>query len=178
VGPGRRHILIAGGFGAPPLYFLAQELSVGRNDQPSNTDTVTVVNAARTRDLLVASVEFSSLDLVIHTITDDGSHGRRGLATEMLCALLEEADAEGALPRVQLYACGPMPMLRAVGEIAVPLGIPCQVSVETSMPCGIGLCYGCAVRTRDDSAPQGYAYSRACWDGPVFEAGDVFWGSS
>ena len=64
--------------------------------------------------------------------------GARGLATELLTRLL---DADAA--PTYLYSCGPMPMLRAVGEIATARRVPCQLSIETSMPCGIGLCQGC-----------------------------------
>ncbi len=170
--PALRHILVAGGIGAPPLYFLASEICrerVERGEDPSN---VIVLNGARTRELLVGLVEFGGLNIVLHALTDDGSHGRQGQTTELLAALLADETA----PATQLYACGPTPMLRAVGDLALRHTLPCQLSVETSMPCGIGTCNGCAIAVHDGAAETGIAYARACWDGPVFEARDIAWG--
>src|SRR5579871_5103873 len=122
--PDVRHILVAGGIGAPPLVFLAGELCRGRSiDRPPCEDII-VLNGARTRDLLVGMVEFGALDLILHALTDDGSHGRRGLVTDFLLTLLdEECDR-----RPHLYACGPMPMLRAIDDIAMARSVPCQIS--------------------------------------------------
>jgi dihydroorotate dehydrogenase electron transfer subunit len=171
--PGIRHILIAGGIGAPPIYFLAREISRERARRGEESAGVLVINGARTQEMLVGMIEFGGLNILLHPVTEDGSHGRRGLTTELLTALLDE-DAPGA-PPTHLYACGSMPMLRAVSQIALARGLPCQVSIETSMPCGIGLCSGCAVPIRDPSAPDGFAYALACADGPVFEARDLLW---
>jgi dihydroorotate dehydrogenase electron transfer subunit len=215
-----QHILVAGGLGAPPLYFLACELSraglkriasagsahaKGSEAQPQDTaigsslarrpasrlvdasanlsdpevavhlaaSKVIVINAARTESLLVGLTEFGELDIMLHVMTDDGSHGVKGMATDLLQALLD-AKVEQPIPKA-IYACGPMAMLRSVGEIAVARAIPCQISIETSMPCGIGLCQGCAVPVWDASAPEGFTYKLACVDGPVFEASALVW---
>lgn len=170
--PTTRRLLIAGGIGAPPIYFLADELCRERAEQDGKTGEVIVLNGARTRDLLVGLIEFLALDVVLHALTDDGTHGRQGRVTDLLSILLADA---AAAPPTCLYACGPMPMLRAVGEIAVARGLPCQLSVETGMPCGIGTCYGCVIPIRDETAPNGVRYQRACWEGPVFEARDLVW---
>jgi dihydroorotate dehydrogenase electron transfer subunit len=132
-----------------------------------------VINAARTESLLVGLTEFGDLGIALHVMTDDGSRGIRGMATDLLLTLLEAEQGRG-VPKT-LYACGPMPMLRSVGEIAIRLGLPCQVSIETSMPCGIGLCQGCATQVRDDASSTGFSYALACVDGPVFEARDLVW---
>jgi dihydroorotate dehydrogenase electron transfer subunit len=212
-----QHILVAGGLGAPPLYFLASELSRmlaarrpeeggslqglarqstgpaeagvervtvdasrGSGRQPTAHDLsaaadsrLIVINAARTESLLVGLTEFGDLDLALHVMTDDGSRGTRGMATDLLLALLE-AEKTAAVPKA-IYACGPMPMLRSVGEIALRLGLPCQLSIETTMPCGIGICQGCATPVRDSTAPSGSSYALACIDGPVFEARELVW---
>jgi|SRR5579872_768815 len=176
------HILVAGGLGAPPLHFLATVLAhSGRNDRdqprrPDRTerlveDPIVVINAARTESLLVGLTEFGALDVALHVLTDDGSCGVRGMATDLLRVVLEQ-NAER--PRA-IYACGPMAMLRSVGEMAIALGLPCQLSIETSMPCGIGLCQGCAIPVRNSAMPHGHAYALACMDGPVFEARDLIW---
>jgi dihydroorotate dehydrogenase electron transfer subunit len=167
------HILIAGGIGAPPLYFLAREISHAPVSRRGKTRHVTVINAAQTEQKLVGMVEFGSLQITLHPMTDDGSHGRRGIATELLAHLLEEKRERD--PPVQLYACGPMPMLRAIGAMAMARNLPCQLSIETSMPCGIGTCQGCAVPIRSPGSPEGLKYALACVDGPVFEARELVW---
>jgi dihydroorotate dehydrogenase electron transfer subunit len=166
-----RHILIAGGIGAPPLVFLAGELCRARGGDCSPTDDIIVLNGARTRDLLVGMVEFGDMDVTLHALTDDGSHGRAGKVTELLLGLLAQ-ETDGP---THLYACGPMPMLRAVGEIALARSIPCQLSIETSMPCGLGVCNGCAIPVRDPAAPNGTRFALGCCEGPVFEASELLW---
>ena len=162
-----RHILIAGGIGAPPLYFLAHELSRTAGIDPAQ---VIVVNAARTRDLLVGMTEFGSLNIVLQAVTGDGSQGARGLATELLTRLLDEDSTS-----THLYSCGPMGMLRAVGDMALARGVPCQLSIETSMPCGIGLCQGCVVSLHAPHLPGGGRNALACVEGPVFDAHLLRW---
>lgn len=169
--PGSRHFLIAGGIGAPPISFLATEMSRAFVQKNLDAASLVVINAARTAKLLLGMALFESLPLELITITDDGTHGRRGLAPELLTALLDENPDQPAC----IYACGPMPMLRALCEIACTRALPCQVSVETSMPCGIGTCQGCVVPVRDASASTGFRYARACYEGPVFEASDLLW---
>jgi dihydroorotate dehydrogenase electron transfer subunit len=156
--------------GAPPIYFLAREMCAA-SEPGSPARSVTVVNAARTRELLIGLAEFEALDATLHFVTDDGSHGRRGVAPELLALLLDEASAGAEAP--QVYACGPMAMLRALAEVALARSVPCQVSVETSMPCGTGVCQGCAVRVRSESGEPRYAL--ACVDGPVFDARTLTW---
>jgi dihydroorotate dehydrogenase electron transfer subunit len=173
--PGTRHILIAGGVGAPPLYFLAREIRLDLIERGDADSSVIVINGARTKDLLVGLREFGDLDVELFITTDDGSHGQRGLTTELLTALLDAGNESNTPPATQIYTCGPAPMLRAVAQVALARALPCQVSVETSMPCGIGTCQGCAIPIRDEAAPDGCAYALACWDGPVFEACDLLW---
>lgn len=170
--PALRHILIAGGIGAPPLCFLAAEMCADGGASGNSVRSVVVLNAARTVNHLICMEAFGCLPLDLMTVTDDGSHGRRGVAPRLLASLLDEP---GGLVNVSIYACGPMPMLRAVGEVANARGLPCQLSIETSMPCGTGLCRGCAVAVRDPSAEKGIKYVRACIDGPVFEAQELSW---
>lgn len=169
--PNTRYLLIAGGIGAPPIYFLAREMKTSLTSAGIDSSDVVVINAARTRDMLVGMVEFSSLDIQLHVSTDDGSHGLRGMATELLIEQLEAAPDRPA----RLFTCGPMPMLRAIAEIAIRRGLPCQVSIETAMPCGLGTCQGCAVPIHDRDSPDGFRYVRACWEGPVFPAQDLVW---
>ena len=170
-----RHILIAGGLGAPPLYFLALEIAHALLEHGEDPARVVVVNGARTRDLLVGLAEFGALNILLRAVTDDGSHGEQALVTDVLNGLLDAELEAGREAPVHLYSCGPMPMLRAIGDIALARGLPCQLSVETSMPCGIGTCNGCAIPVHDLSAPDALVYALACVDGPVFEARDLLW---
>lgn len=194
--PATRHILVAGGIGAPPIYFLAREICRERAAGPGGegaTDAgapqpagacegtaagcgVTVINAARSSDLLVGMAEFGALDITLRTVTDDGSWGAQGIATDLLLRLLDDERSESPAP-ICLYACGPHAMLRAVAGIAIERGLPCQVSVETAMPCGVGLCGECRVAVLDPRAPGGRASAIACVDGPVFDAHVVDWGT-
>jgi dihydroorotate dehydrogenase electron transfer subunit len=99
--------------------------------------------------------------------TDDGSAGEKGLVTEALPAAIERIGAE------VVYACGPMGMLRAVGDIARAHAIRAQVAVEESMACGIGVCMTCVLPVRGDDGRSRFV--RSCVDGPVFDADRVRW---
>ncbi len=161
-----RHILIAGGIGAPPLHFLAQSMRQQGMEHP-----LMVLNGARTRSMLVGMKEFAALKVALHPLTEDGSMGRKGRVTELLKELLLE---HNDLP-AHIYACGPMPMLRSIGELSLHHNAPCQLSVETSMPCGTGVCYGCAIPIHSPLHENGFRYARACTEGPVFEANELIW---
>jgi len=76
------------------------------------------------------------------------------------------------LAKVEVFACGPTPMLKAVAALAEKCDLPCQVSLEEFMACAVGGCAGCAVKI---STPDGVAMKRVCVDGPVFEASSVLW---
>ena len=91
-------------------------------------------------------------------ITEDGTEGQQGLATDFVAAYAQEAHA--------VYACGPLPMYRSLAAACAPTGLPVQVSLEIVMGCGTGVCYGCTIRTA-----QGL--KQVCRDGPVFELKDV-----
>ena len=157
-----RHFLIAGGYGVPPMAFLARELCAQIRANRQEPDNVIVINGARTADLLVGMVEFAATGATVITVTDDGTQARQGLVTDILAEFL---DTDGLPPII--YACGPMPMIHAVKQLAISRNVHCQVSVETPMPCGIGLCAGCAVPIKSET---GTAYALACVDGPVFDA--------
>jgi dihydroorotate dehydrogenase electron transfer subunit len=93
-----------------------------------------------------------------------------GYVTELAGAWLGSLDEE-SLARVEVFACGPHPMLEAVAALARKHGLPCQVSLEEFMACAVGGCAGCVVEVR---TPQGPAMKRVCVDGPVFDAAEVF----
>jgi dihydroorotate dehydrogenase electron transfer subunit len=95
----------------------------------------------------------------VHTTTDDGSAGDQCLVTHPVEIALQESKPD------IIYACGPLEMLQCVFGIAEKYQVPCQISMETRMACGLGACLGCAVARREASNQ----YLHACLDGPVFD---------
>jgi len=152
-------LLVAGGVGIAIFPFLADALH-RRGVRP------VLLYGARTARDLVALEMFRSRGLAVRLATEDGSRGARGFVTALLDPLLR-----GDGPRPEIYACGPTSMLRAVGALAVQTGTPCQLALESQMPCGIGVCLGCVVACPGDAA--GPVYRRVCTEGPVFEAKTV-----
>lgn len=157
---GTRHaLLVAGGVGAPALNLLARQLA-------SNGVQVDAVLGAQTKEKFAcveriqASVEQSGGSLFL--TTDDGSFGTRGFVTAESDALI----ASGACDYVAV--CGPTPMMRNVVRPALAHGVPCQVSMEKLMACGVGACLSCVVETTAGRR-------RCCVDGPVFDAAEVIW---
>lgn len=170
-----RHILVAGGLGAPPIYFLAQEISQ-YNDLNSRSDprlSALVINGSKSADRLIGVAEFQSLGIDLEILTEDGSGGEPGLATDRLQIELDRC-ANFAIPS-RIYACGPMAMLREVASLGMQASVSCQISIETAMPCGVGECDGCGVRVVDANSTTGVSVAKACWDGPVFEASRLVW---
>ncbi len=129
---GNRIVLVGGGYGVAPLHFLVR-LAVARGIH------VTVIVGARTRSELLFEERFRSLGVDLLITTDDGSHGRLGLATDPLEAMLL-----GGVERPdQVYACGPEPMLEAVKRLCMEYGVPAQLSWARTMRCAIGICGTC-----------------------------------
>jgi dihydroorotate dehydrogenase electron transfer subunit len=149
--PGARALLVGGGYGAAALVGLA----AGLREQGCAVD---VVAGAAAADRLCSVRELTGLADRVEVTTDDGSSGRRGLVTLAVDELLPEAGV--------VYACGPMPMLRAVAEAATARGIPSYVAVEESMACGIGVCMTCVLPIV--GADRRTRFSRSCTEGPVF----------
>ena len=153
VADGRRLVLVAGGCGIAPLLFLARSLH-GRAQQP-----LSLYGARSARDLVLADQLGEVSELLV--VTEDGSRGRQGLVTDVL------ADVLG--PDVQVYTCGPEAMMAKVAEACAARTVPCEVSLEAPMACGLGVCLGCAVPTTDG----GFLY--ACNEGPCVDAARVDW---
>lgn len=151
--------VVAGGIGVAPLVFLASLLH-GNNFDFSNCR---VFIGGRTKEDLLCRDDFIHLGLKVVTTTDDGSAGDQCLVTHPL----EEA-VDRNRPDL-IVACGPMAMLDCVVGIAEKHHVPCQVSIETIMACGMGACLGCAVEGRADQE----RYLHACLDGPVFDAAEL-----
>lgn len=154
------HIYIAaGGIGVAPLIFLVQFLKKKGLD----LSACDVFLGGRSKEEVLCKDEFMRHGTKIYITTDDGSEGEKGLVTDPL-----EAGMIQNPPDI-IYACGPPAMLKSVARIAESNKVPCQVSIETVMACGMGACLGCAVEGKKDSGK----YRHACIDGPVFDAADL-----
>ena len=152
----RRVLLIAGGVGAAPLFMLAERLVADGAD-------VEVVLGAQTADALVTRERYALLlGREPRISTDDGSAGFHGFCTVIAKDLL----AEGGWDLV--CVCGPEPVMKITAGLAAEAGVPCEVSLERRMACGIGACLSCVVDTVAGKR-------RACVDGPVFSAEEVVW---
>ena len=154
-------LLIGGGYGAAPMYFLAEELR-------ARGKRVDMILGAREQDRVFKPVEGKRLAVAIGITTEDGSLGDRGMVTDVLPAMVSRCRTE------VVYACGPNPMLRAVAEYCLSNQIPCQVAVEELMGCGMGVCWTCVVPViRRDG--RGWDNLRTCVDGPVLTGSRVWW---
>jgi dihydroorotate dehydrogenase electron transfer subunit len=156
-------LLVGGGYGTAPLFFLATELRARRC-------RVDFVIGAASAGRLLDAMEAKRLGHSLTVTTDDGSAGRRGLVTDPLPDLLARPGA------ARVYACGPMPMLAAVSRVAAAAGVPCQVAVEEQMACGTGICFSCVLPIGGSGEPAEPArMARSCLEGPVFDGAAVAW---
>lgn len=171
--PTEHLIMVAGGIGQSPFLALAQE-ALGRKKygdplrDASRALHVTFCYGARTADYLAGVEDFEQLGIDVRLATDDGSRGHHGFVTDVLKPLLTEHHG-----RPRIVCCGPEPMMEAVAKIAHAAHIPCQVSLETPMACGVGICFTCVARVRQPDG--GWDYKRTCVEGPVFDAERIEW---
>ena len=154
-------VIVAGGVGFPPLYFLAKHLVDGGHDPGK----IAFFYGGRTRDDLVEMKRIRALGVEFFPCTDDGSYGFHGFVTQACGEHLAQLNGEKAF----VWGCGPEPMLAALQEMALEKGFRGEVSLEDPMPCGIGVCLGCIKPTYDN--PKKYV--RVCYEGPVFKLGEV-----
>jgi len=162
----RSHVvLIAGGIGLAPLTYLADYLF--------NTATaikkLTLYMGAAEAATLVGMKRIERFCTDIKIATDDGSAGFKGTITALFQKDLPTMDHENMV----LFACGPYGMVRHLAQVIAPYDIPCHISTEERMACGIGTCLGCAIKIR--TADNSWAYRRVCKDGPVFDIRDIMW---
>lgn len=154
-GKGKKILIIGGGIGIPPLLELSKRL---------NGEKQIVLGYQNWR-----AAGFLQKDLEqygrVYVATEDGSVGTKGNVMD--------AVRENGLKADIIYACGPMPMLRAIKTYAQELGIPAYISLEEHMACGVGACLGCVVKTKEVHHHTNVNNARICTDGPVFEAGEV-----
>lgn len=150
----RKIIVVGGGIGVPPMYELARHY--GAN--------ATAIIGFRTANAVILQEDFKAAGNDVMLCTDDGTMGAKGYVTLALKHRLMQEHAD------MIYACGPHVMLKGVVDLANEFSIPCEVSLEERMGCGVGACLGCACKTVKDGKEY---YAHVCKDGPVFPAQDV-----
>lgn len=148
----KKAVIIGGGIGVFPLYKLTKEIAAD------------VFLGFRSRDRVVMEEEFRAVSQSVTVGTDDGSYGYSGYIADEAARFIDENGAD------IIYACGPLPMLRAVKKIAESRNILCQISMEQRMGCGIGACLVCTCETNKEGMD---GQVRVCKDGPVFYSTEV-----
>lgn len=183
-------IMVAGGVGETPMLSYAREAlgeSFVEGRQSGYAQRVTLCYGARSADLLAGLDDFANAKVDLQVSTDDGSRGKKQLVTQSLCDVLDTQ-----VGSCRVACCGPEPMMQAVAKICLDRSIPCQVSLETPMACGIGICFTCVAKVRDGASCStqpvqesggevganlsAWDYRRTCVEGPIFDAATIVWG--
>jgi dihydroorotate dehydrogenase electron transfer subunit len=154
---GETPLLVAGGYGMAALYLLAQ-----RSPQKG----IVFVGGRRRVDILCEK-EFRALDWDVRVTTEDGSHGEKGIVTKPFFVELGRKELNR-----KVFACGPTPMLKAVGGIAKEFDVSAELSMDEHMCCGVGVCLTCVIPVKTG---DGWEYQRSCTEGPVFDARKIAW---
>jgi len=150
-------LIIAGGMGIAPLFPLALRLK-------AFSSSVSVLYGAKSRDDLVCLPELLDIgEITIKITTEDGTEGETGFVTNLL-----EYEKNDTNSKTVIYACGPKPMLKKVADFAAEYRMPCWISLEKRMACGVGACLGCITRTTE-------GYKSTCKDGPIFASQVISW---
>ncbi|MBO5165360.1 MAG: dihydroorotate dehydrogenase electron transfer subunit [Lachnospiraceae bacterium] len=150
---GKKVFLMGGGIGIPPMLELAKNMQA---------DKQIVVGYRDDKTFLREDLEKNG---TVYIATEDGSVGTKGNVMDAI--------RENGLQADMIFACGPMPMLRAIKKYAEEAGIPAYISLEEHMACGVGACLGCVVKTKEKDHHSHVHNARICTDGPVFEAREV-----
>lgn len=152
--PGKKAVVIGGGIGVPPMLELAKQYG----------GTATAILGFRDVGACILEEDFSAACSETLLYTDNGTKGVKGFVTDGLKALLAH-ETPGII-----YACGPEVMLKGVIALADAAGVPCEVSMEQRMACGVGACYVCACRLVMNGKEY---FGHVCKDGPVFDSKQV-----
>jgi dihydroorotate dehydrogenase electron transfer subunit len=171
-------VLVAGGIGQTALLALGKErlgvAAYGSTEQTvARAKRVSFLWGARTAAAFTDLRDFEAAGMEVHLATMDGSTGHHGTVVDLLDARVA-ADPTGYRAGVTAIACcGPEPMMEAVSAWSERHQLPCQVSLETPMACGIGICFTCVAAVRDEDG--GWDYRRTCIEGPVFDGASLVW---
>jgi dihydroorotate dehydrogenase electron transfer subunit len=155
---GKLPVLVAGGYGNAALYLKAKELK---------TKGVAFFGGQTAQDILCVE-EFEELGWDVRPTTNDGSLGIEGLVTDAFDPWMADQDVE----QLELFVCGPGPMLKAMGDRAMEHGFTAWLSLDENMACGVGACLTCVIKRKTD---DGWEWARCCKDGPIFESREIIW---
>lgn len=172
-----RLIMVAGGIGQTPMLLLGREaLGTQEFGGPERSSgwarKVEFVYGARRASLLAGVEDFREAGFDVTLCTDDGSTGQQRLVPDVLRERLAELASQGETIRVA--TCGPEIMMEKVAEACEENSVDCQVSMETPMACGIGICFSCVAQVRQDG-PEEWDYKRTCVEGPIFDSHKICW---
>lgn len=148
----KKYCFIGGGIGVPPMLYASK-----MKEKP------VVITGFRNKDLVILQSDFRKDNCELYLTTDDGTAGEKAFVTDVLKRKLNDID--------EVCACGPSPMLKAIAEICNDANVPCQISLEERMGCGIGACLVCACAVRKNDGTEDYVH--VCKDGPVFDSKEV-----
>ncbi len=155
---GKLPVLVAGGYGNAALFLKAKELPVKG----------VAFFGGRTAEDILCVEEFKELGWDVRPTTNDGSLGAEGLVTDAFDPWMKEQDVK----KLELYVCGPGPMLKAMGNRAIEHDFTAWLSLDENMVCGVGACLTCVIKRKTE---DGWEWARCCKDGPVFESREVLW---
>ena len=158
-------ILVAGGMGIAPLFFLASELC---RDIKSDSLKINLLYGVKNKDEFLCLKELKDLGLEVIFATEDGTQGFEGTVTQLFQKQIPKYQN---FKKVKVFSCGPPAMLKAMSEYARKYNLNCELSLENHMPCGVGACMGCVVK---HGKKNKYEYKRVCKEGPVFNAREVW----
>lgn len=167
-------VMVAGGIGQTPFLTLAREAlgiqSFGEQGtrQSGYAQKVSFCYGVRSAEYFAGIEQFESSGCELHLATEDGSLGPARRVTSVLEQVLDQHTAG----TIRIVCCGPEPMMEAVAEIARIRNLPCEVSLETPMACGIGICFSCVAKL---GTPDDWDYKRTCVEGPVFDSREILW---
>ncbi len=156
---GKKIAVVGGGIGIFPLLFLIEKIREQEKDAYIST-----FRGFQNKENVILEEEFKNCSTEINVSTDDGSYGHKGLVSDILVSKMSQKNYD------IIYTCGPQKMIAKIANIAQNHNIPCQVSLEERMGCGIGACLVCACKVK---TVDGEDYKHVCKDGPVFWANEV-----
>lgn len=165
-----RLIMVAGGIGHTPFLMLGKEFQ-----EKNGPHSAVLLFGSRNQRRFSCIEDFQRAGISVFLASDDGSVGHRGPITDLIAGVYRRFCEEESARRVKMVCCGPGPMLQSAFLNAQKLEIPCDVSLESPMSCGLGICFTCVVETKPEPESESYEYLRTCVQGPVFDAYRLKW---
>jgi dihydroorotate dehydrogenase electron transfer subunit len=165
-------IMAVGGIGQTPMLLLGREAIGAQRFGRQNgwARGVELIYGARRESLLAGVPDFRDAGFEVRLCTDDGSAGRQALVPDVLAQRLDGLTGDQS---IRVVTCGPEIMMEKVAGVCRDRGIDCQVSMETPMACGIGICFSCVAKVKQ--ADGEWDYKRTCVEGPIFDAEKIVW---